>query len=94
MSVIDVAISRLEEATLKEIGSKRCFIVSRATFFEIYEMLHKAGIDVEPEIRFPRDHDLEAFAFSVSSKDEPRYFICTASVPVLDPIWKRKFKGE
>jgi hypothetical protein len=93
MNTIDMIVSRLKDAQVKEIESKRCFIVNRETFLMIGDDLRRAGIPLEYDPRFGRTHKFETIEFSASSADEPRYLICTPVEKILDILWDRKVKS-
>jgi hypothetical protein len=81
----------LEKAECKEIEGFRCFVVPWGDFQDIFERLEGP---VFTQDVLTRKHEMENFELRLSSLEEGKYYVCAKSEPVLDELWKKKFKGN
>ena len=77
-----------KDVELQEIQGKNCFVVSFRDFHAIYEMLAKSTV-LYPSSVLTKAH-FHNFEFRTTA--EETYFICTPAEPVLDNLWKEKYK--
>jgi hypothetical protein len=88
---VDRIVRAIEEGECKEIGGLRCFVITTPAFMAILNDMENHAIFVNETL--VRQHGLENFELRLSSIEEGRYYLCTKSVPILDGLWKKHFKG-
>lgn len=84
----------LKDAECHKIEGLKCFVVSWPDFEDLYEVVFGShslrGFYYSEDLA--RKHQLDNFEIRLSSKQEGTYYICSKGEPVLDELWKKKFK--
>jgi hypothetical protein len=79
----------LETAECLDYGGYKCFLVSLEQFSEVVERLE--GQVFENKVLTTKHH-LENVEIRLSSVQEGSYYLVAKSEPILDTLWKKKFK--
>jgi hypothetical protein len=82
-------VLKSEQAELRVIEGKNCFIVDFDTFHAAYERLASFSELFPSSVLTKAQFD--NFEFRTNTVEQSVYYVCTPVEPVLDKLWKERY---